>query len=61
MPIDEARSPQTIAVPRRGAIGLANDHAGFPLKGFVRQLLAEHCDAVIDVGAQSRSLSTFPT
>lgn len=60
MPSDEARSPATIAVPRRGAIGLANDHAGFPLKGFVKRLLAEHCDAVIDVGATSEEPVDFP-
>ena len=59
-PMDEARSPQTMAVPRRGAIGLANDHAGFPLKGFVKQLLAEHCDQIIDVGAQSEEPVDFP-
>jgi ribose 5-phosphate isomerase B len=57
---DEARSHFTLAVPRRKSIGLANDHAGFPLKGFVKALLAEHCDAVIDVGAQSADPVDFP-
>lgn len=58
--IDEARSPQTIIVPRWPAIGLANDHAGFLLKGFVADLLAEYCDRVIDVGANSTEPVDFP-
>ena len=57
---DEARSHFTIAVPRRRSIGLANDHAGFPLKGFVKTLLAEHCDEVLDVGANSAKPVDFP-
>lgn len=57
---DEARSPNTIDVPRRGAVGLANDHAGFPLKGFIASILAEHCDEVIDVGATSEEPVDFP-
>ena len=60
MTADEARSPNTIAVPRRGAVCLANDHAGYPLKAFVAGLLAEYCDAVIDVGAQSAEPVDFP-
>ena len=57
---DEARSPHAIAVPRWPTIGLANDHAGFLLKGFVAGILAEHCDQVIDVGANSDSPVDFP-
>lgn len=57
---DESRSPQAIAVPRWPAIGLANDHAGFLLKGFVKGVLAQHCDQVIDVGANSDSPVDFP-
>ena len=57
---DEARSPSTIDVPRRSAVGLANDHAGFPLKSFVSSLLGEHCDQVIDVGANSTDPVDFP-
>ncbi|SFU21911.1 RpiB/LacA/LacB family sugar-phosphate isomerase [Mesorhizobium sp. YR577] len=57
---DEARSPNTIAVPHRSVIGLANDHAGFLLKGFVASLLAEHCDRVIDVGTNSYEPVDFP-
>jgi len=57
---DEARSPNTIAVPRRGAVALANDHAGYPLKGFVADVLAESCDEVIDVGATSEEPVDFP-
>ncbi len=47
-------------VPRWPAIGLANDHAGFLLKGFVAGVLAEHCDQVVDVGVNSDSPVDFP-
>jgi ribose 5-phosphate isomerase B len=57
---DEARSPNTTVVPRWPVIGLANDHAGFLLKGFVADLLAEHCDHVIDVGTNSSEPVDFP-
>ena len=57
---DEARSPHAIAVPRWPTIGLANDHAGFLLKGFVADVLAQHCDEVIDVGASSDAPVDFP-
>jgi ribose 5-phosphate isomerase B len=57
---DEARSPNEIVVPRLAAIGLANDHAGFLLKPFVKSLLAEYCDTVIDVGATSEEPVDFP-
>ena len=57
---DEARSPHAIQVPRWPAIGLANDHAGFLLKGFVKGVLAQHCDQVIDVGANSDAPVDFP-
>jgi ribose 5-phosphate isomerase B len=57
---DEARSSNTINVPRRKAIGFANDHAGFLLKGFLKDLLAEHCDEIIDVGANSDEPVDFP-
>jgi ribose 5-phosphate isomerase B len=57
---DESRSPHAIAVPRWPAIGLANDHAGFLLKGFVTSVLKQHCDKIIDVGANSESPVDFP-
>lgn len=60
MATDEARSPNTITVPKRGPVCLANDHAGFPMKGFIADLLAEHCEAVIDVGATSAEPVDFP-
>ncbi len=41
-------------------IGLANDHAGFLLKPFVSRVLSEHCDEVIDLGAQSDTPVDFP-
>ncbi len=60
MATDEARSPNTISVPKRGAVCLANDHAGFPMKAFIAGLLAEYCDEVIDVGATSAEPVDFP-
>jgi ribose 5-phosphate isomerase B len=47
-------------VPRWPTIGLANDHAGFLLKGFVKGVLAEHCNEVVDVGANSEEPVDFP-
>ena len=49
-----------IEIPRRKAIGLASDHAGFPMKGFIRELLAQHCDEVIALGATSEEPVDFP-
>lgn len=49
-----------LEIPRRKAIGLACDHAGFPIKGFVRDLLAQHCDEVIALGATSEEPVDFP-
>ena len=60
MSTDESRSPHAIEVPRHPAIGLANDHAGFLHKAFVSDVLAQHCDQVIDVGAMSDSPVDFP-
>lgn len=60
MPRDEASSPNTILVPRWPAIGLANDHAGFLLKGFVKELLLQHCETVIDLGVESDEPVDFP-
>jgi ribose 5-phosphate isomerase B len=57
---DEARSKQALAVPRWPAIGLANDHAGFLLKPFVRDVLNQYVDQVIDVGANSDAPVDFP-
>jgi ribose 5-phosphate isomerase B len=47
-------------IPSRKAIGLASDHAGFPMKGFVHAILAEHCDEVIALGATSEEPVDFP-
>ncbi len=44
----------------RSAIAFANDHAGFPLRGPVLDLLGRHCDHVIDVGARSEEPVDFP-
>ncbi|WP_417580725.1 RpiB/LacA/LacB family sugar-phosphate isomerase [Pelagibacterium sp.] len=48
------------AIPHRNAIGLASDHAGFPMKAFMRALLAQHCDEVITLGATSEEPVDFP-
>lgn len=56
----EARQASSLVIPRRGAIGLASDHAGFPMKGFVRSILADHCDEVILLGAESEEPVDFP-
>ena len=48
------------AIPHRKTIVLASDHAGFPMKGFVRDLLAQHFDEVITLGAESEEPVDFP-
>ena len=48
------------AIRRRKAIALAADHAGFPMKGFIRELLAQHCEEVIALGATSEEPVDFP-
>ena len=57
---DEARSAREVKVPRQKSIGLANDHAGFLLKPYVKKMLAEVCDEVIDVGPDSAEPVDFP-
>jgi ribose 5-phosphate isomerase B len=47
-------------IPRRAAIGMANDHAGFPLRGPVLDLLSRHTERVIDLGARSEEPVDFP-
>ncbi len=49
-----------LVIPHRKAIGLASDHAGFPQKRFVHDILAEHCDEVISLGATSEEPVDFP-
>lgn len=56
----EARHSDGVIIPRRHAIGLASDHAGFPMKGFIRDLLAQHADEVISLGAESTEPVDFP-
>ena len=56
----EARQASSLVIPHRRAIGLASDHAGFPMKGFVRSILADHCDEVIALGAESEEPVDFP-
>lgn len=56
----EARQASSLVIPHRAAIGLASDHAGFPMKGFVRGILASHCDELISLGAESEEPVDFP-
>lgn len=56
----EANQADSQPIPHRRAIGLACDHAGFPLKAHVRNLLAAHCDEVISLGAESEEPVDFP-
>jgi ribose 5-phosphate isomerase B len=47
-------------IPFREVIGFANDHAGFPLRPLVLDLLGRHSGRIIDVGAQSEEPVDFP-
>ncbi len=60
MPHNEAELSAAGDIPHRAAIGLASDHAGFPMKAFVRGILAAHCDEVISLGAESEEPIDFP-
>lgn len=57
---NEAQQADGLVIPRRRAIGLASDHAGFPMKDHVRTVLAGHCDEVISLGAESEEPVDFP-
>jgi len=56
----EARQADGLVIPRRRALGIASDHAGFPMKAHVRAILAQHCDEVISLGAESEEPVDFP-
>ncbi len=56
----ETLSGDEQAIPFREVIGFANDHAGFPLRPPVLDLLARHSGRIIDVGAQSEEPVDFP-
>jgi len=47
-------------IPHRKAIGFACDHAGFPQKAAVSELIKPHCDRVIILGATSEEPVDFP-
>ncbi len=49
-----------LVIPRRKALALASDHAGFAQKQFVHDILAAHCDEVIALGATSEEPVDFP-
>lgn len=57
---EESLETPGFTVPRRKAIGLASDHAGFPMKAHVTDLLALYCDEVISLGAASEEPVDFP-
>ena len=59
------RKPETLSgdeqlIPYRDVIGFANDHAGFPLRPPVLELLGRHSGRIIDGGAQSEEPVDFP-
>lgn len=59
------QKPETLSgdeqhIPFRDVIGFANDHAGFPLRPPVLDLLGRHSGRIIDVGAQSEEPVDFP-
>lgn len=59
------RKPETLPgdeqhIPFRDVIGFANDHAGFPLRPPVLDLLGRHSGCIVDVGAQSEEPVDFP-
>jgi ribose 5-phosphate isomerase B len=56
----EFLSADELSIPRRPALTLANDHAGFQLRRPVLELLGRHADRVIDLGAQSEEPVDFP-
>jgi len=58
--VSEALSAGPLDIPRRAAIGMACDHAGFPLKRFIGDILKTHCDEVIALGATSEEPVDFP-
>jgi len=47
-------------ITRRKALALACDHAGFPQKQFVADMLAQYSDEVIALGATSEEPVDFP-
>lgn len=57
---NEALHPDGLMIPRRPCIVLASDHAGYPMKGFVHDLLREHADEVVRLGAESEEPVDFP-
>lgn len=58
--MSETLTARGLDIPRRKAIGLASDHAGFPMKSFIREILAAYCDEVIVMGATSDEPVDFP-
>jgi ribose 5-phosphate isomerase B len=56
----ETLSGNEPGIPFREVIGFANDHAGFPLRPLVLDLLGRHSGRIIDVGAQSEEPVDFP-
>lgn len=57
---NEAQQVSDLVIPRRTAIALASDHAGFPQKQFAADILKEHCERLIELGAISEDPIDFP-
>jgi ribose 5-phosphate isomerase B len=57
---NEALHPDGLVIPRRKALVVASDHAGFPQKAFVHTILSEHADEVLSLGATSEEPVDFP-
>lgn len=60
MPVSEYLEAERNGIPKRPAIGFANDHAGFALRGPVLEEIALHCSKILDVGARSAVPVDFP-
>lgn len=60
MAITEFLEVQRSGIPFRAAIGFANDHAGFHLRGPVLDELQHHAGTIIDVGVKSEDPVDFP-
>ena len=60
MPHNEYLKSESGDIPRRKAIGFANDHAGYDLRETVLAEVAKYCDEIMDVGARSSEPVDFP-
>lgn len=56
----ETLMARSLDIPHRAMLGMACDHAGFPLKAFIGNVLKEHCDELVSLGATSEEPVDFP-